>query len=114
MTGAKIATYTILTAGGLSTAMTGVILGSISIPMQAFAASPTGQEIVTNVSAAPAISSTTPVTMALMLGGMSLAATFGWKISRAWSQMESKQQVLEERLAQVEDKCYRGAGCPIK
>lgn len=109
MTGLKIALYTLLTTGGFSTAFLAVMLSSTPVVARAAVDPATGTVLAT--ADAPVVSGTTPVTMALAWGGMVLAATFGWKVSRAWSQMEGKLGLLEERLASIEDRCNRGTIC---
>ena len=102
MTGLKIALYTLFSACGLSTAMASVVLGNLQ-PILAQAASQQGMT-VTN-------STPFTTTMGWVIGGMTTAAVFGWKISRAWSTMENRLAVMEERQGKVEERCWR-SNCP--
>ena len=81
MTGAKIAFSAIGAVGGVSSTITGGILANV-----------------------PGLSGDTPVnlTLALVGGGIAGTAIAAWKVSRAWSQIESKLARVEERLTSLE------------
>lgn len=81
MTGVKIALAAIGAVGGISSTITGSIVANT-----------------------PALSGGTPVnlTLALVGGGIAGTAIAAWKVSRAWSQMESKVAVLESKISSLE------------
>lgn len=83
MTGLKIALYSVGIVGGSAGSLTGIILAQV-----------------------PAISPETPLnlTFALVAGGLATTATLAWKVSRAWSKMESTMIRIEERLNHLEKK----------
>lgn len=80
MTGIKIALGAIGAVGGISSTITGAIVANT-----------------------PSIAPDTPInlTLALVGGGVAATAIAAWKVSRAWSQMESKVAILEAEVASL-------------
>lgn len=74
MTGIKVALSCVGIVTGGASALTGTIFANV-----------------------PGISPETPVnlTFALVLGGIATTATLAWKVSRAWSKMETKVEGLQ-------------------
>lgn len=87
MTGLKIALSAVGAVGGVASTVTGFIFANT--PVAAVAPD--------------ALSGNTPVqlTLALVAAGVGATAVAAWKVSRAWSQMETRMARLEERLAQL-------------
>lgn len=83
--------------------MTGIKVALSCIGMVASSAASITGGIMANV---PAISGDTPVnlTFALIAAGITTTAVLAWKVSRAWSQMETRAARAEERLNALENK----------
>ena len=81
MTGIKVALYSIGILSGSASALTGTIFANV-----------------------PGLGPDTPInlTFALVSGGLITTATLAWKVSRAWSKMESQMQSLQDRLKHLE------------
>ena len=105
MTGLKIALYTLFSACGLSTAMASVLVNTLQ-PILAQTGTAAAQQGLTVTNGTPFTTS-----MGWVIGGMTTAALFGWKISRAWSSMENRLVVLEDRQGKIEERCWR-SDCP--
>lgn len=77
MTGVKIALSAIGALGGVATTITGGIVAVV-----------------------PGISGETPInlTLAFVAGGIGTTAVIAWKVSRAWSQLENRLNLIESRL----------------
>ena len=76
MTGAQIALSAITAVGGSASVVTGGIVATTGI----------GGDTPVNL------------TLALVAGGITAVAVAAWKVSRAWSMMESKVAVLEAEV----------------
>lgn len=80
MTGVRIALSAITAVGGIASTVTGGIMANV-----------------------PGISGDTPVnlTLALVAGGIGTTAVVAWKVSRAWSKMETDIALLTTEVASL-------------
>ena len=101
MTGLKIALSAVGAVGGVASTVTGFIFANTPIA----AVTPDG-----------ALSGNTPVqlTLALVAAGVGATAVAAWKVSRAWSQMETRMARLEEQINRLPCNVPSSQQCPRK
>jgi hypothetical protein len=94
----------ILTARNNLPKMTGVKIALCSLGMVTGGSFALTGGILSQFAQIPSVGPETPVnlTIVLIAGGLTTTATLAWKVSRAWSKMETKVEALELQIKHLQ------------